>query len=963
MKSFTKSRISMLYVVLIVILLALVSVSSFIASRNMENESDAIVGDVLPLLTTTNRLLTNLINQETGIRGFEISGNEQFLEPYNSGKEQIALDLETMSSFDAKYPTLQIILDTQAKPAITNLQRYYDSQLELIRAGKLDEANARISTGKTMMDRYRVIHASMEKTINQLTTDAYNATHKAGRTSRIITLVGGLIALMAGGMSIVVFYRAFQAELELRKSEETYRYMAESLEIQNEEIIAQQEEQQATLAKPSERERELELLSSYQEKLTGYIKLSEFLKNTLPALLNSLSQDAALVVLERRGNLDSETAHYEVVHAIGYPKGQVQPAVQELYGPAKRVFEEGVPLTHTREVTEREQGIHRGMTRAVEQYIPLMDDTQTVIGFLLLTSYQSSFFQEENQRLAKGLVRQFGLAFYAQVMNDQKLQQAVDLAELNEQLLLEKQLLEGQRDLIQNILESAHEGMMMCDAQGTILFSNQRMNMYFGLHERIGENLVACAHEIGSEVTSFYGVAASIEALIDRSLPHLTQRFSFMQGEHMQHAELYATLVSEGTEQQGYLFVFRDRTEEERIDEIKNEFISIVSHELRTPLASVLGFIEILLHRELPKDKQKKYMETIYSEAQRLSNLINDFLDLQRMESGRQSYHFAPVHLPDMLRDIAEQWQDKQRHRVNIHHEAGKELWVRADVDRIRQVFDNLISNAIKYSPGGDHIDIYLSADRGRVTVAIQDYGLGIPEEARGNMFSKFFRVDNSDRRQIGGTGLGLAIVKEIIEGHHGLITYTSEMGHGTTFLLELAQFEIADMDGRIVILEDDDNLAKLIQIALNKLALPSVQLRSAEEGLIALERCREEGPILFIVDILLEGERSGWDFIAGLYKHPLHAQTPVIVSTALDPPHDYHEKEIEKYLKKPFTMERLVQVAKRLIEGGRCHAYVFPAQDKEALTDELQRNGIEVLGVQENQDMIEVNIKKPQVE
>ena len=579
---------------------------------------------------------------------------------------------------------------------------------------------------------------------------------------------------------------------------------------------------------------------------------------------------------------------------------------------------------------------------------------------MLLTSYQSSLLQENNQRLTKGLVRQFGLAFYAQVMNDERQRQAASLAELNDQLTTEKQLIEAQRDLIQNILESAHEGMMMCDSQGTILFSNHRMNRYFRLNEHIGENLVDSSHEIAADSPNFIGVASSIEALIDGSLSNLTQRFSFELEDQVQHAELYATVVSEDTEQQGYLFVFRDRTEEERIDEMKNEFISIVSHELRTPLASVLGFIEILLHRDLSQEKQKKYMETIYKEAHRLSNLINDFLDLQRMESGRQLYHYSPVNLLPTVQEIAEQWQDKHSHRILIHQQEA-ELWVRADADRIRQVFDNLISNAIKYSPGADHIDIHITAEQGKITIAIQDYGLGIPEEARNQMFSKFFRIDNSDRRQIGGTGLGLAIVKEIVEGHNGHISYTSWMGQGTTFRIEFDQYEISSMDGQIVIFEDDDNLAKLIQVALNKLSLPSMQLRSAEEGIIALNRCKGEGPILFIVDIHLEGAKTGWDFIADLYRHPVHYQTPVIVSTALDPPHDYHEKEIEKYLKKPFTMERLVQVAKRLLDNKQSNAYVFPAQNKEKLSTTLQRNGIDVLEMKESIDMIEVEIKKPQ--
>lgn len=147
-------------------------------------------------------------------------------------------------------------------------------------------------------------------------------------------MVGGIIALIAGVMSIFISFRAIHAEEELRKSEETYRYMAESLETQNEEIIAQQEEQQITLAKLSERERDLELISSYQEKLTGYVELKDFLKQTLPALLNSLLQDAALVVMKRESDNGADSnSTYEVIHSIGYPKEHIQVHQNELFGP------------------------------------------------------------------------------------------------------------------------------------------------------------------------------------------------------------------------------------------------------------------------------------------------------------------------------------------------------------------------------------------------------------------------------------------------------------------------------------------------------------------------------------------------------------------------------------------------------------------------------------------------------
>ena len=134
----------MLYVILIVVLLVFVSVSNNMASRNMERESNAIVNEAIPILTTANSLLTNLINQETGLRGYQLAGNEQFLEPYTTGRDQVAINLNTLSTYDKKYPTLQIIMDTQAIPAITNLQKYYDTTLDLIRAGKIEEAKARV---------------------------------------------------------------------------------------------------------------------------------------------------------------------------------------------------------------------------------------------------------------------------------------------------------------------------------------------------------------------------------------------------------------------------------------------------------------------------------------------------------------------------------------------------------------------------------------------------------------------------------------------------------------------------------------------------------------------------------------------------------------------------------------------------------------------------------------------------
>lgn len=960
----TRSNVSLLYVVLIIALLALVSVSSYIASTNMQAELNSVVHEAIPLSALAENILGDVVNQETGVRGFEVTSDEKYLDPYVQGKAQLAKDLEQMTVYQKKYPNLKSLMEGDIIPQIQKMQEHYDSQVALVRAGKLDEARARLINGKMLMDRFRQLHLKIRTDIDTIGAEAYNDAEKAGHIARIIIAAGGAVAVVIGAFSAFIFNRANRAEAALRRSEETYRYMAESLEAQNEEIIAQQEEQEQTLEKLSLREQELETISSYQEKLSGSLNMNQFLESSIPALLSSLQMEAALLVVKSHtsgAQAPSEQPAYDILYAIGYPAKLPSRVEHELFGPALRVFTEKTQIDCKRELSSVEAGLHQGMTYATDQYHPLFDEKQEVIGFLLLTSYLSSR-TEQQDRAGKGLMRQFGLAFLAQQINEDRHQQSLHLEQLNEQLQHEKALIEEQRDLIENILESTHEGMMLCDASGKLLFANQRMKSYFTNADQSGENWTELARNIEKVIPSFSPVRLAMEGLLNGNLDKLTERFSYIDEEDQQrYMELYATKVGDrkNKQERGYLFVFRDRTEEEKVDEMKNEFISIVSHELRTPLASVLGFIEILLHRQLPPDKQQKYMQTIYKEAHRLSTLINDFLDLQRMESGKQVYHFAPVELVGIIREVAEQWKEKLSHDIQIEA-ADPEVWVRADVDRLKQVAHNLISNAIKYSPQADKVNILVESQGREVKLHVSDYGLGIPEEAKSKLFSKFYRVDNSDRRQIGGTGLGLAIVKEIVDAHHGTITFDSAMGEGTTFTVQLERYKFPVVDGSIIVLEDDDNLAKLIQVALGKLDIPTVHLRSAEEGIAALTRVQRMPPRLCIVDIHLEGSKNGWDFMAELYDHPTFYRTPVIVSTALEPPLNYHEKDIEKFLRKPFSMEKLLQVAEQLLyHTNNQPAYIFPEQDEALITSSLRKKGIEVNEITHGQDTIQVELKR----
>jgi len=232
----------------------------------------------------------------------------------------------------------------------------------------------------------------------------------------------------------------------------------------------------------------------------------------------------------------------------------------------------------------------------------------------------------------------------------------------------------------------------------------------------------------------------------------------------------------------GVVFNARDITERQEAARLKDDLISVVSHELRTPLTSLRGFTELLLTRTLPPDKQQHFLTILHDETVRLSHLINDFLDLQRMQAGRQVYQFAPTDLAMVLREMVGVFTPESgAHAMRVEVSDTLPV-VHADADRLRQVLANLLSNAIKFSPHGGEVVVGACPQGAHVLVWVTDHGLGLPPEALPRLFSKFYRVEHHETRQIGGTGLGLALVKEIVEAHSGSVWVESVLGQGSSF-------------------------------------------------------------------------------------------------------------------------------------------------------------------------------------
>lgn len=529
-----------------------------------------------------------------------------------------------------------------------------------------------------------------------------------------------------------------------------------------------------------------------------------------------------------------------------------------------------------------------------------------------------------------------------------------------------------------SILEATREAMVLCDKNGTILYANSQLDVYFG-ERPIG--LHSMKELFGAMRRFPKDDATQLQQEIDAILRHagehgsLSRNITFHNNQRTMHLSLYVTVI-QGTEDirdRNRLFIFRDRTEEMEREQLQEEMIAQVSHEFRTPLTPILGYSEILRSKELPPDKLRSYSATIHHEAVRLSRLVDDFLDLQRMESGRQPYYLVPLDVRELVSRTAEEWrQNGSLHsfRLKLPEEPVTAL---ADADRMRQVLDNLISNAVKYSPEGSEVHISAALEGGAIRIDIADSGLGIPEKDKEKIFRKFYRVENNDRKKIPGSGLGLPIAKEIIEGHSGQITFSSRHNGGSIFTVWLPVYTPPSTAGAVLLIGKEDGYTESLASVLAQRGEHVLHLGSFEEARFAIGCGSINMPRIIAANLVGTGLMNGLEFASWLLALDCPQKAAVVflermaAPSSTDAPSPGPNQDMVQAVK-PFSLREMVQflqpgAARGIASAGMrepdwCYCF-FPVQEEKVLRMQLAKFGLIPEVLAEMNDMLLAGFSK----
>ncbi len=564
--------------------------------------------------------------------------------------------------------------------------------------------------------------------------------------------------------------------------------------------------------------------------------------------------------------------------------------------------------------------------------VPLMIGDE-VLGVILVSDEQPGVFDENNLRLVLAAAQQV-----SQTIRNAQLYKDVNESAMRNQA----------------ILESIADGVIVNDPQHQVIVFNAAAERILGIRQ--GLALASDVHNLfdnfdsvgrGSVLAALQVAAETADKRTERSVEVTLEAEGLVVSGHI------APVVTPNHNFLGTVTALRDITREVEADRAKTEFVSTVSHELRTPLTSIKGYTDLLHAGAVGpiNEAQKRFMAIIKNNADRLTLLINDLLDISRIETGRIKLDMQSVNLIEVINDVVESLRGQIEEKglnLDLTLPEGP-VEVHADRARMVQVVTNLLSNAYKYTDEGwVHLSLSMLEDNIRLDIA--DSGIGISTDDLSRIFERFYRADTPVVEGRGGTGLGLSITKDLVELHGGRIWVQSELGVGSTFTAILPALnrklptllqELPVGTKKILVVDDDRDIVSLLRYQLQ---MRGYQVIVAANGEQAIRRAIEDQPNLITLDILLP-DRNGFEVLRELKEREETAHIPVIVLSVVQDESSGYRLGAADYITKPLNEARLIESVSHVLgTKGKILIAEDDISTAEMLMTLLERHEFQVL-------------------
>ena len=406
-----------------------------------------------------------------------------------------------------------------------------------------------------------------------------------------------------------------------------------------------------------------------------------------------------------------------------------------------------------------------------------------LVSFLLLEGRRDNIRLKQLNQKIKDLIA----GDYSQVLDMQGNTEITNITnnlnDLSEVIRLTQENLEQESKRLHSILSYMTDGVLATNRRGQITMINDMAKKQLGVEndEALNQNILELL-----KIENEY----ELRDLITQS-PELMIYSQNVNGEYISLRVRFALIRRESGFISGLVAVLHDTTEQEKEERERRLFVSNVSHELRTPLTSVKSYLEALDEGALSEPVAPDFIRVSLDETNRMMRMVTDLLHLSRIDNATSHLDVELINFTAFITFILNRFdkmraQDQEKKYELVRDYPITSVWIEIDTDKMTQVIDNILNNAIKYSPDGGKITVSMKTTDDQMILSISDQGLGIPKEDLPKIFDRFYRVDKARSRAQGGTGLGLAIAKEIIKQHNGFIWAKSEYGKGSTFTIVL---------------------------------------------------------------------------------------------------------------------------------------------------------------------------------